>query len=138
VSDFGAEAARWRAVAERIESGLAITVCREQVEAFARIEYIITPKRSGALADSEHPDSIAGGGAYATARYGPHKNYASFRNYGGTISKHKPGSLGTPAVGWFGHTVTQAGSHYVERSEAAARGQLDSVAQFVLDSMLEG
>jgi hypothetical protein len=146
VSAFGEEAARWDAIATRMETDLAITVCREQVEAFGTVEHILTPKRSGALADSEYADSISGGGTHAVGVYGPHKIYAAFRNDGGTISaKDEPARSGKVhevsgipyrhSLAWgggFAMHVTQAGSHYVERSEAAARGSLAGIAEFVL------
>jgi hypothetical protein len=138
VSGFGEWADELAAVAARMEADLAITVVREQAADFIAVERMLTPKKTGALADSEHVDSISGGGAHAEATAGPHKIYAQIRNEGGTISKHGPGSLGNPSVGWFGHTVTQHGTHYVERSEAAVEGVADATALAVLEEMLGG
>ena len=120
MSGIGDLAARMREIADRCEASLALDACGEAAKDAVAVLRIVTPKRTGALADSEVVNSVTGGGTHATANYGPHKVYDRFRNDGGTITKHRPGSLGTPAVGWFGHSVTQAGSHYMERGSAAA------------------
>jgi hypothetical protein len=44
--------------------------------------------------------------------------------------------LGNPEVGFFGHSVTQRGSHYMERGEAAARPAVDAACQMVLNEYL--
>ena len=131
-------AAKLSAAADRMEAELAVTVCREQAKDFIAIERIVTPKRSGALAGSEHVDSVTGGGAHAEAIAGPHIIYARFRNDGGTITRKLPWPhvLGTGP--WYGHQVTQKGSHYVERAEADAAGIMGGVAEGVLGEFLDG
>jgi hypothetical protein len=125
-----------REVADRCETGLARDACEEAARDAVAILRIVTPKRTGALADSEIVNFVEGGGEHATANYGPHKIYDHFRNYGGTITKHSPGSLGTPEAGWFGHSVTQRGSHYMERGEAAAKPAVAAACAAVLERYL--
>lgn len=126
------------AVASRMRETLARDVAQVQAETFLGIEKSVTPKRSGHLAGSETVDSVTGGGEHAVAYVSPHAVYARFRNEGGTITKHSPGSLGTPAVGFFGHSVTQRGAHYVEHAEGLAHAALTAVAESVADGYLEG
>ena len=123
-------------LAARCETSLARDACTEAARDYLAILRHVTPKRTGRLADSETIDSIAGGGAVAVAVVAPHTVYAAFREHGGTITKHSPGSLGTPAVGWFGHSVYQAGSHYMEKAEGLASGPVRGACQMVLDRML--
>jgi hypothetical protein len=125
-----------RALAGRAEAGLAREACTEAARDYLAILRHVTPKRTGRLADSETIDSITGGGAVAVAVVAPHTVYAAFREHGGTITKHSPGSLGTPAVGFFGHSVTQAGSHYMERAEGLAAGPVRGACQMALDRFL--
>lgn len=113
-------AAAIRGVAGRAETELASTACRAGAREFLTVLREVTPKRSGRLAGSETVTGPAGGGAFAFALVGPHVKYDRFRNDGGTVSKHSPGSLGTPEAGWFGHSVTQAGAHYMEKAAAVA------------------
>jgi hypothetical protein len=119
-----------------MKEGLALDVCRAQADKFIDIEKIVTPHRSGALADSEHIDAVTGGGEHAMAVGGPHIKYAVFRNDGGTITakdeaarsgRVHPGS-GIPyrhSLAWdgggFAMHVTQAGAHYVQKAEGEAR-----------------
>jgi hypothetical protein len=144
-------AARVQAVAARAEGELAITVVREQAREFVSIERAVTPKRSGKLAGSEWIDSIGGGGAFASAMVSPHIKYAEFRNDGGTITaadeparsgrRHKSGKPYRHSLAWpggFAMHVTQAGSHYVQRAEAAAPGRLTGVAEGVVADFFEG
>jgi hypothetical protein len=144
VSALSEWAAELSAAAARIEDGLAVTVVREQARDFLAIERIITPKRSGKLADSETIDAVTGGGTQAVAIVSPHIIYAQFRNDGGTITrkKRRPAVLGSYGGPYFGHgnpaTVTQKGSHYVERSEAEAKPVLTAVAEAVLTEFLGG
>jgi hypothetical protein len=139
MSALGDWAAKLAAAAERIDDGLAVAVAREQARDFLAIERVITPKRTGHLMESETVDSVEGGGTHAVALVSPHAIYARFRENGGTITRKLPPPhvLGNPAVGFFGHSVTQKGSHYVERSEAAARGQLTATAEMVLEEFLD-
>ena len=125
-----------RGLAGRAEAGLAREACEEAAKDYLAILRAVTPKRTGRLAGSETIDSVTGGGAFAVAVVAPHTVYAEFREHGGTITKHSPGSLGTPAVGWFGHSVYQAGSHYMERAEGLASGPVRGACQMVLDRML--
>jgi hypothetical protein len=127
-----------------MEAELAVTVCREQAKDFIAIERIVTPKRSGALAGSEHVDSVTGGGAHAEAIAGPHIIYARFRNDGGTITRKlgRPHVLGSYGGPYFGKgnpaTVKQSGAHYVEKAEADAAPLMGGVAEGVLGEFLDG
>jgi bacteriophage HK97-gp10 putative tail-component len=140
-------AAKVEAAAERVGSELAITVVKEQARDFLATERVVTPKRTGRLADSETIDSVGGGGSSATATVSPHAIYAEFRNDGGTIHA-KPG-LGRKGMrphtlhwggdgGPFPLSVTQSGSHYVQRAEAAAAAELADVAEMVTMQFLAG
>ena len=60
-------AAAARAMATRAEASLALEACEEAAKDYLAILRFVTPKRSGALADSEHIDAVFGGGARATA-----------------------------------------------------------------------
>jgi hypothetical protein len=137
VSALGDWAAKVAAAAARIESDLAVAVVREQARDFLAIERHVTPKRTGRLADSETIDALTGGGTRAVAVVSPHTVYAAFRENGGTITKHSPGSLGNPGVGWFGHSVTQRGSHYVERAQGLAAGPLAVAAEIAIAAFLD-
>jgi hypothetical protein len=121
-------AAAVRAIAEKAETSLAVDVCRAMTVPALEALQMETPKRSGALARSEHVDAVYGSGLQATAIIAPHIRYAAFREYGGTITKHGPGSLGNPGVGWFGHSVFQHGAHYMEKGEAAGRAPASAAA----------
>lgn len=114
-------AAAFRGLADRIESSLALEACDAGARDFLAVLRTVTPKRSGALADSETVTGPAGSGTYAIALVGPHIVYDRFRNDGGTITSHGPWSL-SDGVSYFGRSVTQAGSHYMERGEAAGAG----------------
>lgn len=86
---------------------------------------IVTPVLSGDLRDSEHIDAVFGDGEHATAIIAPHKIYAHFRDQGGTITAKGPWPLRNPATGQVfsrpGGSVTQTGSHYMQRGEDAGR-----------------
>jgi len=138
MSVFSAWAARLDETAARAGAELAVTVAREQARDFLAIERIITPKRTGALADSETVNSVSGGGTHAVASVSPHKIYAEMEEDGGVIRAH--GGLGRKGKrphtlhwegGGFPLEVTHVGKGYVKRSEAAARGILDGVAERV-------
>lgn len=134
--DLGEFAAALRGLADRAESELALECVRPAArEALASLQ-METPVRSGALRGSEVIRSVTGSGAYAEAVYGPDIVYDVFRNRGGTITRHGPGSLGTPAVGFFGHSVTQRGSHYMERGEEAARAGVETIIRTVVSEFL--
>ena len=134
--DLGEFAAALRGLADRAESELALECVRPAArEALASLQ-METPVRSGALRGSEVIRSVAGSGAYAEAVYGPDIVYDRFRNDGGTITRHGPGSLGTPAVGFFGHSVTQRGDHYIERGEELARANVETIVRTVVQDFL--
>lgn len=137
MSAFGEWASRLQAAAAQMEASLAVEAAREQARDFLAVERFVTPKRSGRLADSETVDSVTGGGAQARAVVSPHTVYASFRNRGGTISVRNKRVL-SDGESFFGKTVTQAGSHYVERSEAIAGPSMDAAAAEVVDRFLSG
>ena len=129
-------AAEVRALADRAETDLAAACAGEAGRDFLAVLRMVTPKRTGHLADSESLDSVTGGGAVASAVVGAHAVYAEFRNNGGTITKHSPGSLGTPAAGFFGHSVTQRGSRYFERAEGLAGSVIAAACQAKLAEFL--
>jgi hypothetical protein len=135
-------AAKLKDLAERTETEFAAGCIREMAPAALAALKAATPKRSGKLAGSETIDSITGSGTTATAILAPHTDYAEFREYGGTIhAKDEParsGRVHQPSgipyrhslawAGGFAMHVTQAGSHYMERGEAAGRGPCASAA----------
>jgi Bacteriophage HK97-gp10, putative tail-component len=134
-------AAKLREAAARAETELAKPLVTEMSRSYLAILRARTPVRSGRLRDSEYPDFIAGGGTHAEAVVSPHTVYAQFREDGGTITAKKPNKrgqlmLGTPAAGFFGREVTQAGAHYVEHSHLAALAVCDGIARAVLDEFM--
>ena len=106
--------------------------------AFLPIEKSVTPVLSGRLRESETVKAVTGGGTYAEAVVAPNTVYAHFRNFGGTSTVRRARVLGTPEVGFFGRSVTQAGSHYVERAHSAATGPVQVAIQMRADSFFEG
>lgn len=134
--DLAEFAAAVRGLADRAESELALACVRPATREANAILQMETPVRSGALRASEVIRSVSGSGAFAEAIYGPDIIYDKFRNDGGTITKHSPGSLGTPAVGWFGHSVTQRGSHYMERGTELARPNVETIIRTVVSDFL--
>ena len=129
LAEFAAAA---RDLAARAEASLALDVCRAMADVALPQLQIVTPVLSGALRDSEHIDAVFGSGAFAGAVIAPHIIYAEFRNNGGTITSKGPWPLRNAGTGQvFGRHVTQAGSHYMERGEAAARGPCHAVAERV-------
>ena len=137
-------AAALRACADRCESSLALEAASEGVDKYLTVLRAVTPKRSGALAASEVVNSLSGGGTHAVATAGPHKIYAVFRNDGGSIDaaarwiyhgnrryRHTLFFDGTFAL-----HVTQAGSHYMERSEGPGRGAVASACAEVAARMV--
>lgn len=134
--NLGEFAAALRGLADRAESELALECVRPAAREALAVLQMETPVKSGALRGSEVIRSVSGSGAFAEAIYGPDIVYDKFRNDGGTITKHTPGSLGTPAVGWFGHSVTQRGSHYMERGEELARPNVETIVRTVVREFL--
>ncbi len=121
--DLAEAAARFREIADRAEASLALDCARAASTHALQALKGATPVLTGALRASEHVDAVFGGGERATAILAPHIIYATFRNYGGTISSKGPWSLHNAGTGqYFGRHVTQKGSHYMERGEAAGRG----------------
>ena len=131
-------ASRARAVADKAASGLARDCARAGANEFLAELHVTTPVETGALRASERVWRVFGGGATAQAIVGPNIVYGRFRNYGGTIRVRRAKVLGTPAVGFFGRQVTQAGSHYMERAEDAAEGTMRAAMQAILSDYLEG
>jgi hypothetical protein len=129
-------AAAVRGLADRAESELALECVRPAAREALAVLQMETPVRSGALRGSEVIRSVTGSGAYAEAIYGPDIVYDRFRNEGGTITRHGPGSLGTPAVGFFGHSVTQRGAHYMEKGEELARPNVETIVRTVVSDFL--
>lgn len=134
--NLGEFAGAARGVADRARESLAIEACRAAAKEYLAVLETETPVRSGALRASEAIRSVTGDGSHAVALAGPDIVYDRFRNDGGTITKHTPGSLGTPAVGWFGHSVTQRGSHYMERARDAAQSVIGTVVEIVADEII--
>lgn len=130
-------AAKFREAATRAEASLALEVVTEMTRDYITVLRAVTPKRTGYLADSEYPDFITGNGVFATARAGPHAIYARFRNEGGTIHVRRAKVL-TDGASFFGRSVTQQGSRYMERGEAAAEGVCHTAAQAVADRFTAG
>jgi hypothetical protein len=139
VSALGEWAAKLSEAARLMEDGMAETIVREQAKDFLAIERIVTPKRTGRLAESEKVDAVMGGGSHAEAVVSPHTVYAQFREDGGTITRHLPPPhvLGAWPGPFFGHSVTQKGSHYVERAEGVAAPLMTGVAEKVLEEFLD-
>lgn len=134
--DLAEAAARFREIAERCEQGLALDAARAAADVALVQLKIVTPVLTGALRDSEHIDAVFGGGSHATAILAPHIIYADFRDKGGTIRIRNKKVL-SDGSRFFGTHVTQAGSHYMERGEIAARGPVrdavSRVAAFYID-----
>jgi hypothetical protein len=133
LAEFAAEV---RALAGRAEAGLAGECARAAAKEMLAALEVTTPVRSGALRASERVFSITGGGPVAVAVVGSDLIYAKFRNDGGTIRVKRAKVLGTPAVGFFGKQVTQAGSHYMERAEVEAAGLIQAMCAITLAEFL--
>lgn len=121
-----------RQMAERASAGLAKDCVQAMADVALPVLKSVTPVRSGQLRDSETIDVVAGTGAYGIAIIAPHTVYAEFRNNGGTITVKRAKVL-TDGVSFFGKSVTQQGSHYIEKGEAAARGPCEAAARAVAD-----
>lgn len=130
-------AAAARAMAERAEAELAITVACEGARELLAAMQVVTPVLSGALRASEHVQSVSGSGSHAVALVGPDGSviYDEFRDQGGTITVKRAKVL-TDGVSFFGRSVTQQGSHYMERAEEEARPLVEAAAQIVLDEFV--
>lgn len=131
-------AARARAVSDRAQASLARDCARAGANEFLAELHVTTPVETGALRASERVWRVFGGGAQAQAIVGPNIVYGAFRNYGGTIRVRRAKVLGTPARGFFGRQVTQAGSRYMERAEEGAAGTMQAAMKVILSDYLEG
>lgn len=129
-------AARYREIAARCEDSLALDCARAGAKEYLAALEVTTPVRSGALRASEHIDAVFGSGTHATAVVAPHIIYAAFRNYGGTITVKRARVLGTPAVGFFGRSVTQSGAHYMEKAEDESRGTMAAAMGIIVSEYL--
>jgi hypothetical protein len=96
---------------------------------------IVTPKLTGRLMDSEVVQSVSGDGSHAVALVGPDGSviYDEFRDRGGTITAKNFPQLGNPEVGFFGKSVTQAGSHYMKRAEDSGRAVVLAAMQAAVE-----
>src|ERR1035441_4692597 len=130
LAEFAAAA---RDLADRASATLARDCAEAGAKVFLPILRSTTPVLSGKLRDSETIDAVSGGGAMAVAEISPHTVYAAFRETGGTITAKRFPQLGNPDVGFFGTSVTQAGSHFVERSNEAAEGPVQVAMEMVAD-----
>ena len=132
--DLAAFAATVRGLADRAGTELAPVCAEEAGRDFLAVLRAVTPKRSGHLADSESLDSVTGGGPVATAIVGAHAVYAEFRERGGTIHVRNAKVL-TDGVSFFGKSVTQAGSHYKERSAGPGQVALTQACKEAADGI---
>lgn len=147
--NLGEAAAAFRAMAARCEETMALEACEEGAKDYLAILRIVTPKRSGALAESEHIDAVFGGGLRATAVVAPHIRYAAFREYGGTISA-KDGEVWKTVNGksrMYRHTlhwdgggfplhVTQQGAHYMEKARGPGAAAVAQACAMVAARMI--
>lgn len=126
--DLAGGAAMFRGIADRAKSDLALEACGEGARDYLTVLRAVTPKRTGALADSETVTGPSGGGTHATAAVGPHIVYAEFRERGGTIHVRSARVL-TDGVSFFGKQVTQAGSRYMEKAEGPGRAAVENACR---------
>jgi hypothetical protein len=135
--DLAEFAARLESVASELEDGAARDAAERAGDEFhARLQEN-TPVLTGALRDSEALDGVTGSGSTAVARISTHLPlYASFREYGGTITV-KRASVLTNGESFFGKSVTQHGSEYMGRTVAWAEGGgIDNVVSAVIMTIL--
>jgi hypothetical protein len=128
-------AGQLRAAADDASGSLAINTVRQMADIFLPILHACTPVLTGALRDSESVQSVSGDGVSATAIVAPDIIYADFRNDGGTIHVKRAQVL-TNGTDFFGKQVTQAGSHYMEKADAAAQGPVQAAAQAAVDAII--
>ncbi len=95
----------------------------------------VTPVLSGALRGSERVWRVEGNGAAATAIAGPNIVYDRFRNDGGTIHVRRAKVL-TDGSRFFGKSVTQRGSHYMEKAEGPGQAALSRACKVVADEII--
>jgi hypothetical protein len=135
--DFAEAAARFREATVRAEASLARDCAGAGARAFLPIERSVTPVLSGKLRDSEAVKALSGDGSYAEAVISPNTVYARFRNDGGKITVRRAKVL-TDGVHFFGRSVTQAGSHYVERAHEMAIGPVQVAIRMRAQTFFEG
>lgn len=126
-------AARFREMAEKASEGLAVDCARAGAKEYLAGLFVTTPVLTGALRATEKVNFVSGDGTHAIADVGPDIIYDRFRNDGGTITVKRAKVLGTPAVGFFGRSVTQAGSRYMERAVTEVEGTLPAAMQGIVD-----
>jgi Bacteriophage HK97-gp10, putative tail-component len=129
-------AAAVRELAGRCEESLARDCAAAGARAFLPILRSTTPVESGRLRESEAVKAVTGGGTHAEAVIAPNTVYALFRENGGTIHVRRAKVL-TDGVSFFGRSVTQAGSHYVQRAHDMAEGPVQVAVQMVVDKYFE-
>ena len=135
--NFEGAAARFREIAAHCEEGLARDCAKAGAKEYLAALFVTTPVLSGALRATEKVNFVAGGGAFAVADVGPDIIYDKFRNDGGTITSHGPWPLRNRATGQvFGRSVTQAGSHYMERAVAESEGTMQASMTAILNDYL--
>lgn len=134
--DLAGAAARFREMAVRAEADMARDCAAAGARAFLPIEKSVTPVLSGRLRESEAVKAVTGGGSYAEAVVSPNTVYAHFRNFGGTITVRRARVL-TDGTRFFGRSVTQQGSHYVERAHAAAVGPVQVAIEARADTFFK-
>jgi hypothetical protein len=130
-------AAALRRADRELETHGAIDCAHEAGQAYLVQLRLETPVLTGELRASERVDSVRGGGTSAVATIGAHKIYAAFRETGGTITSHGSWPLRNAATGQvFGHSVTQAGSHYFEHATARAGPAIQEACEKVITKIL--
>ena len=131
-------AAAVRGLAGRAEASLAHECAEAGAKEYLAALFVTTPVLTGALRASEKINSVSGGGAAAVADVGPDIIYDKFRNDGGTITSHGSWSLHSKTTGqYFGRSVTQRGSHYMERATAEVQGTLQASMRIILSDFLQ-
>lgn len=126
-----------RDLAGRADAELAIECARAGAKEYLAALFVTTPVLSGALRETEKINAVTGSGAFAVADVGPDIIYDKFRNDGGTIHSKGPWPLRNRATGQvFGRSVTQAGSHYMERAEVEVEGTLQASMQTILNEIV--
>jgi hypothetical protein len=121
--------------AAAVETTAARECAADAGQAFLQVLRGTTPVLTGELRASERVDSIRGGGTFAVATVGAHTVYAAFREHGGTIHVKNARVL-SDGHSFFGKSVTQAGSHYFERAEAAAGGPIEAACRETITRIL--
>ena len=133
---LGELAAAFDRAADALERDGATRAARAAGGAFLGQLKANTPVLTGALRASESM-TVTGGGSFASALISTHMPvYASFREHGGTITVKRARVL-TDGRHFFGKSVTQEGSHYMERTRQwAAGGTLQGPVQTAIDRLL--